>query len=361
MGGRTAGRRGTASLAAALAVSVLAASCSVGTRDRPTTSAAGLVSIGAGLRGPAGLRAAVYATRLTSVSALALDTRGRLWVATSSASKHATDAVYVVGRAGATPVRVIAHVRGPLGLLWHGGTLYVASIGRVDAFSGLRGDRFTRRVRILDGPVPDGWNNGLVWTPGGRILMGVSTTCDDCIPRSRWAASIVSFRPDGSQLRRYATGIRDGFGLARYPASTTLLVSMNQRDDLGARTPGDWLGLVRRGEDWGFPACYGQGGAVCRGVPAPLAVLDPHAAAGGVGIVTGELGPSVGTAALVAEWARGKVVRVALQAGGRASGVSTSTFLTGLTSPLPVLVDRRADTLFVGDWSTGKVYAITRA
>ena len=75
---------------------------------------------------------------------------------------------------------------------------------------------------------------------------------------------------------------------------------MNQRDDLGARTPGDSLAIVEQG-DWGFPGCYGQGGTrapACRGARR----LDKHAAAGGVAVVTGQLGSSVGTAALVSEW-----------------------------------------------------------
>jgi len=87
---------------------------------------------------------------------------------------------------------------------------------------------------------------------------------------------------------------------------------MNQRDDLGASTPGDWLSLVREGEDWRFPGCYGQGGSACAGVPQPTAVLDKHAAVGAVTIVTGQLGRSIGTAALVPEWASAKVQRVAL-------------------------------------------------
>ena len=53
---------------------------------------------------------------------------------------------------------------------------------------------------------------------------------------------------------------------------------MNQRDDLGSKTPGDWLAVVREGQDWGFPGCWGQGGKACEGVPEPAAVLDAHAA-----------------------------------------------------------------------------------
>ena len=68
---------------------------------------------------------------------------------------------------------------------------------------------------------------------------------------------------------------------------------MDQRDDFGAATPGDWLGLVGVGQSWGFPGCYGQGGTACVGVPSPVAALDPHAAVSGVAIVTGSLGATV--------------------------------------------------------------------
>ena len=63
----------------------------------------GLVAIGAGLEGPEGLKAAVYARGLALASALTFDGQGRLWVATSGASTHGTDGVYLVPRAGARP------------------------------------------------------------------------------------------------------------------------------------------------------------------------------------------------------------------------------------------------------------------
>jgi glucose/arabinose dehydrogenase len=168
--------------------------------------------------------------------------------------------------------------------------------------------------------------------------MGVSASCDHCTPASKWSAAVVSFDPDGTDLRIVASGIRAPFGLAY--ASGKLYVTMNQRDDLGDRTPGDWLAVVRNGQDWGFPDCYGEGGAACRGVPAPLAVLDKHAAAGGVAVV--------GSKAYVAEWQTGNVLRVELDSG------KVSTFLTSLENPLPVAATEGA--LLVGDWSSGTIY-----
>jgi glucose/arabinose dehydrogenase len=301
------------------------------------------VPIGAGLNGPPGYAASVYASGLRTVSAFALDPRGRLWASTSGATKHSGDAVYLVARAGARPVKVIRGVRGPLGLTWSSGRLYVTSLGRVDAFGGLRGTRFTTHKTILVEPAGHGWNNAIVRAPDGRMVMSISSACDHCTQTSKWSASIVSFRPDGGDVRVYARDIRAAFGLAYYRGE--LLASMNQRDDLGARTPGDWLASVRRGDNWRFPRCYGQGGPACAGVRRPIAVLDKHAAAGAVAVR--------GEAALVPEWSYGKVLRVALAptAGG------ATPFLTGLRNPLPIVTTADGAVL-VGDWGTGRIYRV---
>jgi glucose/arabinose dehydrogenase len=343
-------------LAAAL-VALGFAACGAG--DERARSRSELVPIGAGLRGPAGLAATVYATGLPNASAFAVDGRGRLWVATSAASDHRNDGVYLVDRAGPRPVNVVAGVRGPLGLTWYRGRLYVASLGRVDAFGGLHGTRFSKRSTILVEPKGHGWNNGIVAAPNGRLVMGISSACDHCTPTSRWSATIVNFRPDGSDVRVFAKGIRAPFGLAFHPGTSDLLVTMNQRDDLGARTPGDWLARVSAGDDWRFPACHGQGGAACAGVPGPIAVLDKHAAAGAVAIVDGRLAGSAASAALVAEWQTGRVLRVALARSGTASRGAATPFLTGVRNPL-ALATTRDGALLVGDWGIGRVYRIAR-
>lgn len=56
----------------------LLALAACGSQSKPARRG-GLVPIGAGLGGPAGLKASVYASGLRNLSALALDSRGRLW------------------------------------------------------------------------------------------------------------------------------------------------------------------------------------------------------------------------------------------------------------------------------------------
>ncbi len=310
-----------------------------------------LVPIGEGLEGPSGLKATLYASGLPLMSAFAFDARGRLWVTTSGATTHGTDGVFMVAAPGKPAVRVVSGIRGPLGLVWVGSELIVSSLGRVTAFGDLQGTRFHTKTTIVDGPVAGGENNNVILAPDGRLVMGVSASCDHCVPASKWSASIVSFRPDGSDLHVFASRIRAAYGLYYYPGTSDLFASMNQRDDLGAKTPGDWLALVRRGQDWGFPNCYGQQTSACKLFPTPVAALDPHAAAGGVAILDG--------AALVSEWQLGRVQRVVLTRKGSGYTGVVEPYLTGLKNPLPLLATADGAVL-VGDWQTGRIYRITQ-
>lgn len=349
----------TLTLACALVLTACGGARSSGNTAPVTTTTAddGLVDIGAGLHGIAGLQAVVAATGLDHLAALTYDGQGRLWAATADASDQGEDAVYLI--AAGVPERAISGLHTPMGLLWLDDALYVASAGRVDAYSGFDGARFAASRPVVDLPGA-GTSGQLVAAPGGRLQLGISAPCDSCTPSSPWAAAVVSFLPDGSDLRVDASGIRAPVGVVYVPGTADLLVTMNERDDLGDATVGDGLAVVHPGQNWGFPACWGQGGDACAGVPAPLAVLDKHAAVSGVAVVTGSLGPAVGTSALVAEWALGKVKRESLapSAGGYAAAVSP--FLSGFQSPVPVVTGADGS-LLVGDWARGKVYRILAA
>ncbi len=313
--------------------------------------------IGAGLSGPAGLKATVYARGLPTVATFALDPHGRLWAAAAGLTNHDRDGVYLIARAGARPVRIISGLDDPLGLLWYGGRLYVASVGQVTAYGSFTGTRFTTRTTIVDGPVRGGENNNLVMSPDHRLVMGITATCDHCLPRARFSGSIVSFRPDGRDLRLYAARVRAPVGLTYYPGSSDLFVSMNQRDDLGPRTTGDALAVVRANTNWRFPTCYGQVGPACVGVPTPVAVLDEHAAVGSIAFVSEGRENGSGAAALVTEWQTGKVLRVSLRKATDGFSGSVGPWLTGLRNPLALIRTGRNSWL-VGDWGTGTSYRI---
>ncbi len=339
-------------------LAVVAGGCASGPGSAPGSGE--LVAIGAGLSGPSGLRASVYSRAPAHLSAFAVDGAGRLWFSTAAATDVGTDGVYLVPKAGAPPVEVVVGLHTPLGLLWIGSQLYVSAKDQVVAYGGFDGTRFTSQRTVVNFPDGVGELNGLVLGPDGRIRLGISAPCDHCEPTSPDSASVVSFRPDGSGLRVEVSHIRAAVGFAYDPSSDDLLASLDQRDDLGANTPGDELVDLARGQDYRFPDCYGQGGSACSGVPDPVATLDPHGGVDGVAVVTGQMGDAVGTAAVVAEYAVGKVQIVPLVRNPSGSGWSGSAapFLTGMKNPVPVLLGP-AGALFVGDWTTGIIDRIT--
>ena len=343
-----------------------------GSASAASAGSSSIVDIGLGLQGPSGLTATAYATGLTNVAALAFDSSGALWASTATYEDDGTDGVYRIGASGATPVKVIDDAHTPLGLLWIGDTLFVASAAQVAAYTGFDGTSFASSRIVVQFDAAVGEVNELAVSPSGRLVVGISAPCNGCDPEDPQSASIVSFEPDGSDVQLYATDIRAPVGLTYYPGTDTLFVTMNQRDDLGDVTPGDWLAVVTEGQSWGFPDCYGQGGSAteaeaeaatgtfdCATQPTPVAELDEHAAVSGVAIVTGQLGDSVGTSAIVAEWMLGKLVAVPLDPASPATATANTAtdFVTGLSNPVPV-ISGPDGALYVGDWTTGVVYRI---
>lgn len=70
-------------------------------------------------------------------------------------------------------------------------------------------------------------------------------------------ANILVTDPEGSQpLRAYATGIRNGVGLAIHPTTGDLWVSTNERDGLGDNLVPDYVTRVKEGGFYGWPWYY---------------------------------------------------------------------------------------------------------
>jgi glucose/arabinose dehydrogenase len=332
---------------------------SAAAQEPASSVATGLVDIGAGLQGAAGLAATVSATGLVNVASLAVDVTGRIWAGTAAIDDAGTDEIDVVV-AGVAPLKVIGNLHTVLGLAWVGDTLFVAAKETVTAWNGFDGTTFAMHRTVVTFAAGVGEVNGIALGPDGRLFVGVSAPCNACVTTDPDSAAIVSFLPDGSDLRIEASGIRAPVGLAFRPDTGDLLVTMNQRDDLGDATPGDWLAVVQRGQDWGFPDCYGQQATACDDAPTPVAALDPHAAVSGLAIVDGQLGAALGTSAIVAEWASGVVLRVAITGSGSATTGIATPFVVGLANPVPVLAEPDGGVL-IGDWATGTIVRIAPA
>ncbi len=161
-------------------------------------------------------------------------------------------------------------------------------------------------------------------------------------------------------MRVEATGLRNPYGLAFVPGTSRLLVAEHGRDDLGLRSPPEEIDLVRtRGPArwYGFPECWGQGGAPCRGAVAPLVRLRAHSAPGAMAAAAsfGRWGPSAFVARFGSSFAAnpsgGDVLRIPLRGRPRALPLARGF---GLQEPLGLALGPDG-ALYVSLWTSGRI------
>lgn len=303
---------------------------------------------------PAGFHASVYASGSSNPAALAVGPDRRVYVAQQNG------AILAIGKNGATTVA--SGFNTPLGLAWHGHTLYVSSTGEVSTLTPSSAYRsFKRRVIISGLPTGKHQNDGMAFQ-GGWMYLGVGSTCNACAERDPRSATIMRFHLDGSHAQIYAHGLRNPYGLAFRPATGRLYATDNGRDDFGNSVP-DEFNLIARGGRYGWPNCWGRGGGTnCTGTIPPVALLEPHASADGLVFYTGHTFPQrYRTDAFVAEWGdsvnnlgTGQRVKDVHFAGNR---VTVSDFATGMSHPLAGAIAPDGS-LLVADWGTGIIWRI---
>ena len=337
-----------------------------------------LEPVGYGLKGVDGVQVTEYSSGLPGVSDLAFGSDGQLWATSTHdplfGSKQGPlgDGVFLI-ELGQPPIKVISTVKLPVGLTWYDNKLYVANYGYVEMFWGFNvsTNAFAHHKVIISGLAagPSGWADNPTPGPDGRLYMENAAGCDACVPTGHLEADEISFKPDGSDVRIYAKGIRGNMFSEFMPGTDDLFGAMNQQNAI-VPAPDDQLGIIRHGSDWGFPTCYGQGGSVCKGVAQATAYLPQHNGTAGMALVSGQLGDAWGPSAFVTSVTTGTIDRVGLikhpgayTDGGLYAGTYTATgvyeFLTGLKAADPIVLEPDQPDLLVGDYGTGDIYQIS--
>ena len=148
----------------------------------------------------------------------------------------------------------------PFGIAFHDDYVYIGNTGEVVRF---RYDKQTsKRIgeseHILDLPPSGGHSTRtLVFSKDGQHLyISVGSSGNIDIEKDQRRAAILVCDPDGKNARVYASGLRNGVGLAVEPATGAVWTSVNERDELGDNLPPDFLTSVKDGGFYGFPYSY---------------------------------------------------------------------------------------------------------
>ena len=332
---------------------------------------------------PPGFSLSVYAENVPGARALALGSRGTVFVGSRAGNVYAlvdrnqdykADRTYVLAQG----------LNMPNGVAFRDGALYVAEISRI-----LRFDQIEEHLENPGTPVvvndrlpKEGWHGWkfIAFGPDGLLYVPVGAPCNVCERDDERYASLLRMKPDGSNVEVFAKGIRNTVGFDWHPVTKELWFTDNGRDMLGDDIPPDELNQApQQGMHFGFPYCHAETIAdpefgkkrTCEEFTPPAMKLDPHVAAIGMRFYTGTMFPEeYHNQIFIAEhgsWNRSTPIgyRVSLVRLVESKAVKYETFAEGwlqrgraLGRPADVLV-MPDGALLVSDDHAGVIYRVS--
>ncbi|MBI5667589.1 MAG: PQQ-dependent sugar dehydrogenase [Chloroflexi bacterium] len=220
-----------------------------------------------------------------------------------------------------------AGLQQPHGLAWGDEGLFVNEEGQLSLLLDTDGDHVYDEKKVILGGFPGEQyafhqNNGLTFGPDGRLYIGSGSTTDHRPETHPLAARILSINPDGSDLKVYATGVRNPFGLIPAPdggffavdnGSSGCIDTATKIDDCSSKIDvPEEVNYILEGRDYGFPTYFGMPPADSDTMP-PVVTFPQHSAPTGIVIYDGDSFPAKMKGQLfVSLWARGEIYRVQL-------------------------------------------------
>jgi len=251
-----------------------------------------------------------------------------------------------------------------VGLAWHDGELFTASSGKIEALRDSNADGVADRRRLVVGDLPSlvlkpHSNNGLAFGTDGRLYFGVGSTTEGQIEDNPLAASILSVKPDGSDLKVFARGLGNTFDVAFNSAGALFGGDNSPGGEEGVDDPSDEFNYLIEGEHYGYPYFYGDP-PKNNGTRGAVVTFPPHSSPTGVSFYSGTTYPAqYRDNAFITLWNRGEVARIEL---ARTSGgdylARSTTFGKGFLYPIDVVTGPDGN-LYVADFGTSAIYRIT--
>ena len=147
----------------------------------------------------------------------------------------------------------------PFGIAFGAGHVYVANAGSVVRWPYKTGQLKAEGApqTIVEMPAEPGhWTRNLAFNPdGSRLYVSIGSSSDAGAPDTD-RALVFSVKPDGSDRRVHATGLRNPIGLAFEPRSKSLWAAVQERDRMGDDLVPDYVTEVRDGAFYGWPFAY---------------------------------------------------------------------------------------------------------
>ncbi|MBI4466213.1 MAG: sorbosone dehydrogenase family protein [Acidobacteria bacterium] len=347
---------------------------------------------------PPGFELAVFAEGLERPRFMSFGPDGTLYVGSNRDRVYALPDRNRDGRADAVIV-FASGLHSPHSVFWHtieppgdfitpkvrpkpASWLYVGETHRVIRLRDTDGDLRADEQEVVVPNLPAGqqhFTRTVGFGPDGGLYVSVGSSCNVCREEDERRAVILRFEANGSGGQIYARGLRNAVGFTWHPETRELWATDNGRDWLGDDLPPEELDRVQRGDDHGWPDCYGQRlpdpdmgspERCARTVPATFE-MPAHTAPLGLDFYTGTMFPRDYWGdlfiALHGSWNRSvpigyKVIRVRFRDGKPAAmeDFADVWFKGGRVRHRPVDVKTGPDgALYISDDRGGTIFRVT--
>jgi glucose/arabinose dehydrogenase len=214
---------------------------------------------GAVPRAPKGFTVSLYAGGLTDPRWMAVAPNGDVFLSEPSAGKITL--LRDTGGTGHADMRTTfaSGFDKPHGLAFHDGSLYVGdvmAVWRIPYTAGAtKGGKRERVTAQHDLGIGGHFTRDIAFGPDGGLYLAIGSNenVGDTDPPFRAAVNVVNAN---GTLSQFATGIRNPVGIAFYPGTDRLWVSVNERDGYGDDLVPDYLTHLEKGAFYGWPYAY---------------------------------------------------------------------------------------------------------
>jgi len=234
---------------------------------------------------PEGFKVEVFASGLKQPRVIRTAPNGDIFVAETGNGRVLV--FPAEGGAGAAPETFAEGLDRPFGIVFFPSTepthVYVASADKVVRYPYKKGAKKAEAAAeaiISNIPTERHWTRDLAASPDGSRLfvsIGSASNVAGAMPKkseaeiktfevthgigAAWGseenrAVVRFFSPDGSNLKNFATGLRNCSGMTIQPATGTLWCTGNERDHIGPNLAPDYLTSIREGGFYGWPWYY---------------------------------------------------------------------------------------------------------
>lgn len=239
---------------------------------------------------PSGFTVQVFARGLNQPRRMRVAPNGDIFLAESGSGRVLVFAADAAKDAPARPEVFAEDLDRPFGIVFQPPSdpkyVYVGATNQVVRYPYHSGDRKATgpaEVIIPDIPTKRHWTRDLAISRDGERLfvsIGSSTNVAPAMPKktaeeikafeethgvgAAWGdeenrAVVRTFNPDGTNIRNYATGLRNCSGMTMQPGTDTLWCTGNERDHLGPNLVPDFLTTIKDGGFYGWPWYYTGG------------------------------------------------------------------------------------------------------